>query len=301
MVQSAVWADESAAPSVADSGAASEPNRAHCSSQEDVHVCVNGFNDTASQSFFAVYDGNGGSECARFAAESLHESLAEELQALEDEGAELADADAADALSREEQERAVRAALRRAFGATDAMLERHGLGAMPESGTTAVCCLVRREGGRRVLYTANAGDSRAVLSRGGQAVQLSHDHRATDADEVRRVEAAGGVIFDDCVMGVLPITRSLGHAPLKALVSGDPAVTRVELRGAEEDDVLVLASDGVWDVVGNADALAHVRESLGTAGVGAGHCNAQGAAARLCEMCLRRGSKDNITCIVVRL
>ena len=61
------------------------------------------------------------------------------------------------------------------------------------------------------------------------------------------MEAAGGVIFDNCVMGVLPVSRSLGHAPLKALILGVPSFSRT-LLDLSTDDVLLLATDGVWDV-----------------------------------------------------
>lgn len=43
-----------------------------------------------------------------------------------------------------------------------------------------------------VLYTANAGDSRAVLCRDGAALRLSRDHKPELLAERRRIEAAGG-------------------------------------------------------------------------------------------------------------
>ena len=78
------WGDESAGTEIADFGAASEQNEEHCSSQDDVHVCIDGYCDDPSQSFFAVFDGNGGSDCARFAAETLHATLADELPDADD-------------------------------------------------------------------------------------------------------------------------------------------------------------------------------------------------------------------------
>jgi hypothetical protein len=54
-----------------------------------------------------------------------------------------------------------------------------------------------------------------VLSHGGKAFRLSQDHKASDQEEALRIEAAGGVVFDKCVMGVLTVSRALGHQPLK--------------------------------------------------------------------------------------
>jgi protein phosphatase 1K len=40
-----------------------------------------------------------------------------------------------------------------------------------------------------VLLSANAGDARTVLGRGGKAVQLSEDHVPDSEDERKRIEA----------------------------------------------------------------------------------------------------------------
>lgn len=54
---------------------------------------------------------------------------------------------------------------------------------------------------RRVLYTANAGDARAVLSRGGRAVRLTYDHKGSDAQEAKRIKEAGGFVMNNRVNG----------------------------------------------------------------------------------------------------
>ena len=52
----------------------------------------------------------------------------------------------------------------------------------------------------------------------------------TPQEEALRIEASGGVVFDKCVMGVLTVSRALGHSPLKALVTGNPSVSRTMLQ-----------------------------------------------------------------------
>lgn len=42
------------------------------------------------------------------------------------------------------------------------------------------------------MITANAGDSRAVMCRKGQALELSYDHKPAAETEKKRIEAAGG-------------------------------------------------------------------------------------------------------------
>ena len=70
---------------------------------------------------------------------------------------------------------------------------------------------------RRVLYTANVGDARAVLwyslhtclsftlilglSRGGKAVRLTYDHKGSDTQEAKRITDAGGFVMNNRVNG----------------------------------------------------------------------------------------------------
>ena len=73
------------------------------------------------------------------------------------------------------------------------------------SGSTSVSCLIMpsESADARVLYTANVGDSRAVLCRGGRAIRLSYDHKASDAAEQKRIEGAGGFVLRRRVLGIL--------------------------------------------------------------------------------------------------
>ena len=52
------------------------------------------------------------------------------------------------------------------------------------TGSTACMAIVRQEFAHRILYIANVGDTRAVLSKNGVAERMSQDHKATDISEV---------------------------------------------------------------------------------------------------------------------
>jgi protein phosphatase PTC1 len=54
---------------------------------------------------------------------------------------------------------------------------------------------------RRTLYTANAGDARAVLCRSGKAVRLTYDHKGADKQEAKRIQDAGGFVLNNRVNG----------------------------------------------------------------------------------------------------
>ncbi|PAN29665.1 hypothetical protein PAHAL_5G242700 [Panicum hallii] len=140
------------------------------------------------------------------------------------------------------------------------------------------------------LYVANVGDSRAVISKAGKAIALSDDHKPNRSDEQKRIEDAGGIVTWSGtwrVGGILAMSRAFGNRLLKRFVVADPEIQDQEIDG--ELDFLILASDGLWDVVPNEHAVAFVKDEDGP----------EAAARKLTEIAFRRGSTDNITCIVV--
>lgn len=71
------------------------------------------------------------------------------------------------------------------------------------------------ESGHRVLYVANVGDTRALLSRNGVEERLSVDHRLSEKSEKERVINSGGLVLNDRVGGTLILTRAFGDYALK--------------------------------------------------------------------------------------
>jgi len=106
------------------------------------------------------------------------------------------------------------------------------------SGATVVICLIERTASHSTLYAANCGDARAVLARNGKAKRLTHDHKAVDPIEVARIEAAGGFLIRNRVLGVLAVARSLGDHSLKEFVIGQPYLFETVLD--EKDDFVII-------------------------------------------------------------
>ncbi|CAI6332656.1 unnamed protein product [Periconia digitata] len=149
---------------------------------------------------------------------------------------------------------------------------------------------VRNEASRqRVLYTANVGDARIVLCRNGRALRLSYDHKGSDENEGRRVAGAGGLILNNRVNGVLAVTRALGDAYMKDLVTGHPYTTETVIQ-ADQDEFLILACDGLWDVCTDQEAVDLVR----------GIQDPQAASKALVDHALARFSTDNLSCMIIR-
>ncbi|KAI9775553.1 MAG: Protein phosphatase 2C 1 [Geoglossum umbratile] len=141
----------------------------------------------------------------------------------------------------------------------------------------------------RVLYTANVGDARIVLCRNGKALRLSYDHKGSDENEGKRVANAGGLILNNRVNGVLAVTRALGDAYMKDLVTGHPYTTETVIQ-PEIDEFIILACDGLWDVCSDQEAVDLIRHNQ----------DPQDASKVLVDYALARFSTDNLSCMIVR-
>ncbi|KAK9994736.1 hypothetical protein SO802_024439 [Lithocarpus litseifolius] len=241
--------------------------------------------------FFGVYDGHGGCHVARACSERLHGILVEEGESSSEELERLS----------EYWERVMEGC----FGKMDEEVVGGGGGVGRTVGSTAVVAVV----GEEELVVANCGDCRAVLFSGGVALALSRDHKPDRPDELKRIEAAGGKVINwngHRVLGVLTTSRSIGDHYLRPYVISKPEVTVT--KRSNNDEFLILASDGLWDVISNEVACQIVkrclegrlrRKSLGVEVEN--ESRAAEAAAVLAELAMARGSKDNISVIVVEL
>lgn len=124
-----------------------------------------------------------------------------------------------------------------------------------QCGSTACIGLIRMESAHRVLYIANVGDTRALLSRNGVEQRLSLDHRLSEKSEHDRVTNSGGFILNDRVGGTLILTRAFGDYALKdSGVIATPTIRKHFIR--PHDRFVVIASDGVYDTMTDQEVIA---------------------------------------------
>jgi serine/threonine protein phosphatase PrpC len=152
-------------------------------------------------------------------------------------------------------------------------------------GSTAVAVVASGA----TICCASLGDSRAVAGlRGGAFLRLSVDHVTTSEEEAQRVQALGGRL-EWGRLGGLPMTRGLGNFNLEADgFTCDPDVREVPRR---EVEFVVLASDGLWDVL-SEEHCCHLVRDWGPAGV---HGD---MAKELAESARRMGSPADIAVVV---
>ena len=249
---------------------ACEMNAVHRSAMEDEHRVVDSFLPTDSRSgFFAVYDGHGGRGVVDYLKTGLERNIRTELEY-------------------ERDVRGVEECLTSAFLISDIETSRENL---LLSGSTAATCVVLTENNDRMLYSANVGDTRAILSRDGTAIRITFDHKANEQAEIKRIEAAGGFVRGKRVLGVLTVTRSFGDHTMKNLVLARPFTSAYRL--TPEDDILLIACDGVWDVFSDQEAIDFVRTALAQ--------GMENVANALVKQCLERGTTDNVTVLVIEL
>jgi len=223
--------------------------------------------------YFGIYDGHSGGMCSKLLQHRLHTKFSQNPHFFNDQ-----------------QKAAIESCL-----ATDEEVCAELRGKDDESGSTALFLVI--DGRSKKFTVSNVGDCRCVLSRGGTAINLSKDHRVSRKEERERVEKSGGIIKSDRLNGVLAVTRSFGDTAHKMSSGADAALTALpELRTeiiTERDELVLLATDGLWDVMDSQNAINMVRKSLNK------HHKVKEAVKELVKEAIKLGSVDNVSAVVV--
>lgn len=275
---------------------------------EDAHIAIAALDGNPDVCLFSVFDGHGGGEVAKFCQRHMPTALAQQLQDVKEGGIEELLVNVfhrMDELLRDGKYSDEIEQLKGKQGSdedddSDSPMDPLDLikrvfkiknyGAEPplnplanpiieitedppevkiQAGCTSVVALKRGA----ELYVANAGDSRGVLSRRGQALALSDDHKPAQEGERRRIIAAGGFLSEIggvCrVNGNLNLSRAIGDLKYKTnrelpaseqIITAEPDVCKVVLQ--PEDRFLLLACDGIWDVMTNQQAVDFINQRL---------------------------------------
>jgi serine/threonine protein phosphatase PrpC len=168
---------------------------------------------------------------------------------------------------------------------------------------------------RRTLLSANLGDSRAVLSRNGRAIDLTRDHKPNDDKEKARILSMGETIEWDRVSKVhrvrnLSLSRAIGDKYAKPVVSGEVEINHYPLVD-QSDEFILLASDGLWDVMTSDEAISFVhgkiQKELSSINVTPSDLAnftlvlRRNMAKFVAREAVRRGSSDNVCVVMVWL
>jgi len=208
--------------------------------------------------FFAVYDGHGGTQASDYLRQCLHSNV----------------------VQHRDFETDIEKAIKEGFIETDrqfmqifeSQTKLHGV------GSTAVIALIVTTDSAVTMYTAHVGDSEAVLCRKGVAISMTNSHNLKNLAEKKRIQELGlnilhdkegkerlsHPVFQGAVMSIA-VTRAIGDLYFKLPIytggmdSGllpEPEIIKTQL--TTDDQFLILASDGFWDVVTKQEAVDYV-------------------------------------------
>lgn len=212
---------------------------------EDRNVTKAKLEGRENLSYFAVFDGHGGPTCSNYCANHLLDCV----------------------LNVEGFDANMPTAIERGFLQFDDYLRK--LDDLKEtSGTTALCVFISED----KYFVANCGDSRAVLWRNNARVFATQDHKPNLISEKLRINAAGGIVQNGRISWghrSLGVSRALGDFELKKqsdkdqlhqILSSQPDVY-VQQKD-DNDEFMILASDGVWDVITDEALCQYVHDTL---------------------------------------
>jgi len=249
---------------------------------EDKSKSIENFNNDKNQMLFEIFDGHGGDEMSAYLQNNLAKIYKQNL--LLNKGN-------------------IILSLKNAFHDADdemrGQLNIEGLGS-----TGSLVHLVKNNfSDELVVYSANVGDSRVSLISPEHIIRLSYDHRTSDEKEKKRILESGMDIIDDRICGTLMLTRIFGNYEYKeendeknsenenkGLIC-EPFISKINIDPNIENQFLIIASDGVWDILTEEDIQKIIQKYQDT----------QKICSIIIKKCLENEAWDNMSVFSVKL
>ena len=215
-------------------------------------------------SFFALYDGFCGKEVAVYLQKNLQQCLFTHIKKNKFD-------------------------IEKSFGDTFAQMENSikEISNSSTCGSTATVALIVN----KIIYCANIGNSSCYsIYNKNQIKKISIDHDCKNQNEILRVKQNGGEIFNKRVFGALSLTRCFGDFDFKAYgVTAKPTISKKKI--GKEENYLIIASDGVWDVINEEELKGYISKK---------NLSASELSALVINEALKNYSRDNVSCIVIK-
>lgn len=167
-----------------------------------------------------------------------------------------------------------------------------------ECGSTCLMIFHFNYNNSRYINIVNIGDSRAVICNNITAHALTMDHKPLNPIERQRIARAGGKIYNDGYdwrISGLSVSRAFGDTS-SPYTSPIPDVILYKI--CKLDKFIIMACDGLWDVVDNQTAVNFVLHACYN--INGARINEKiNIAEQLAEYAITQGSQDNVTVIVI--
>lgn len=249
---------------------------------EDFHLVNEQFNNKLNQSLFGIFDGHGGVDIAK----KLKDEIGIRFSKLINTTTSTCEATISlEGLIKFLFKKLDEDILRQ-FTDPNLKYESTNFSSM---GSTCTLVLFSKEIKNTLLYCANVGDTRGLIISKGGATRITYDHKPTDDFENKRIKSSGGAIFGGRLFGQFSLTRAFGDAAIKKWVICEPFIKKIVI--TDNDKYVVIASDGIWDVITDDNCFE----------ISIGKSTAKEYCEELINTAISRWSKDNISCIVIKL
>ena len=233
-------------------------------SMEDFILVKNPFLNNLS--LFALFDGHGGKNVAEYLKNNFCDVLTKKIK--------------------ENQNLHLTEILKDTIISIDKDIEK--LNNVKECGSTGTIVIIDND----MIYSVNVGDSKSFYINDKEAIQMTEDHNCQNKIEVERVKKKNVKVFNGRVFGCLCLTRTFGDTDFKECgIDCEPHIQEISIN-ENKINYIVIASDGIWDIVDDKQLFKMKNELKNE--------NSEEFCNNLVEYSLKGGSKDNISCIVLK-
>ena len=235
-------------------------NKTYRPYMEDYTLISSNIDNNTNKTLFCLFDGHGGSKSAEICKNNITEIFTNNLQ---------------------KNANNLQQCFYDTFNELDDLCLKNGC---IEIGNTATVVYIDDKN----LYCGNVGDSSAVIVSGDEVIKITYIDRCEDIEEKNRILKAGGKIINKKIDDILSVTRAIGDFDLKH--KGLINIPHLFIKDIiYSDRYVIMASDGVWDVLTNEMLLNIVNTCK--------NCN--DICMKIINISINLGSHDNISCIVI--
>ena len=236
-----------------------DKNLKYRQSMEDIGVTLPNLTNDYKTSLFGIFDGHGGNDVVKYIKDRVPEIIKNYIKDL----------------------CPIEKCFINSFNKIDEELKFYD---SEYTGSTATIVIFQDN----KIYCANVGDSRAYIVYDNYIKQITVDHKCSVPSEAERIINMGGKITKNRVQGQLVLSRSLGDLYCKKYgVSNLPDISTNKIDYNVK--YVVIASDGVWDVVDENTVLNMSKKGK----------NAEQFCKELVKLSIEKETKDNVSCIVI--
>ncbi|CAF1382393.1 unnamed protein product [Adineta ricciae] len=252
-------------------------------SNEDFHKHLVPINELQWKlwSYFAIFDGHNGIETAKNAANLLDKHLIDALN-------ELIHSTQIDLYQ-------ISQIIKHTFLQLDKELVNL---VNDQSGSVCIATLI----GPEHIYLINLGDSRAIIiSNDGKVLEYTKDHKPNNRKEKERILKAGGHVTQHSgdvarVEDQLAVSRALGDYSIdKHLIPASPAIIQFAKNPNSQGEYLILACDGIWDVMSNEQVASFILQRISL------NSSLENIASQLLDHCLKLQTMDNMSVYIIKI